>query len=115
MLMALGDPLTPANIDAIVTWEYAEGGNWSNDENYNPMNTTLVYAGSTRGDPEEPFQAYTSWGNGLTATVYTLTTGSYVTDEYVPLLKALRQGTSTATILADVRASCWTGCGGDGL
>lgn len=86
LLQALGAPQTKANVDSIVSWEAAEGGNWRNTATYDPLNTTQVEPGST---PVNPIgvQAYTSWSEGLNATVTTLHNG-----DYNDILGALRSG-----------------------
>lgn len=70
-LAALGYPVSSANVAAVVAWEAAEGGNWKNTAAYNPLNTTLVQPGSTAQN-SVGVQAYTSWAQGLAATVETL-------------------------------------------
>ena len=70
-LASLGYPVSQANVAAVVAWEAAEGGNWKNTAAYNPLNTTLVQPGSTAQN-SVGVQAYTSWAQGLAATVETL-------------------------------------------
>ncbi len=73
-----------ANYYAVMTWERAEGGNWSNSASCNPVNTTLHEPGSTPifGNPDG-VQAYHSgyghacWYWGIKATGDTLLNGYY--------------------------------------
>ena len=71
LLSYLGLPTNQANIDAVVSWERAEGGNWNNTAAYNPLNTTLQMPGSSSQN-KAGVQAYTSWDQGLAATAQTL-------------------------------------------
>jgi hypothetical protein len=101
LLNALGDPLTPQNIGAIVSWEKAEGGNWGSPATYNPLNTTRTMPGS-RSVNGVGVQAYTSWSQGLSATVQTLQAGAYRN-----ILSALKSGTSEQAIERAVVSSIW--------
>lgn len=108
LLIAIGAPRSKANIDSVVSWEAAEGGNWNNTATYNPLNTTLVETGSTSVNPVG-VQAYTSWSEGMSATVATLQNGNYQ-----DILTALRSGkglfSGTFEGLAD-----WSGGGYDSI
>ena len=80
LLGALGDPTTGANIGSLVNWAAREGGNWHNTAYYNPINTTQVMPGSTAMNKlggGVGVQAYTSWQQGIQATVKTLQNGLY--------------------------------------
>jgi hypothetical protein len=83
LLQRLGVPVSPENVDFITSWEAAEGGHWNNSATYNPLNTTLHMPGSgpMGGNPNQnggdPVQAYTSWQQGLDATVNTITHSRY--------------------------------------
>ena len=101
VLRAEGDPRTPANVCAIVSWEAAEGGHWNNTAAYNPMNTTLPEPGSSPIN-SVGVQSYTSWGEGLRATVDTLNNGNYG-----GILAALRAGGSAQAVADAVGASPW--------
>jgi hypothetical protein len=101
LLSALGDPLTPQNVGAIVSWEKAEGGNWNSPAKYNPLNTTRRMPGS-RSVTAVGVQAYTSWQQGLSATVQTLQAGSYSN-----ILSALKSGTSEQAVERAVASSVW--------
>jgi hypothetical protein len=101
LLAALGDGITPENLRAITSWERAEGGHWANAARFNPLNTTQTMPGS-RAMNSVGVQAYTSWGQGLTATVTTLRNGRYGS-----ILGALRAGDCAACVAAAVGASPW--------
>lgn len=77
LLLALGKPVTSQAVANVVRWETAEGGNWNNAARYNPLNTTQTMPGSTNPGFSAGVQAYTSWAQGLQATVKTLENGSY--------------------------------------
>lgn len=89
LLQELGAPVTNANVQSIVNWYGHEGGNWHNTASYNPLNTTLELPGSSvmAGGSSAGVQAYTSWQQGLEATVLTLENG-----DYNDILQALRSG-----------------------
>jgi len=80
------------NVAAIVAWEKQEGGNWNNPAKYNPLNTTQQEPGSITltGSAQGHIQAYTSWQQGLDATVATLHNG-----DYQPILDALTSGSTS--------------------
>ena len=101
LLGELGAPATPENVRAIVAWERAEGGHWSNSARFNPLNTTQVEAGATPMN-SVGVQAYSSWDEGLTATVTTLQNG-----RYGGVLAALRAGNCAPCVAAAVGASPW--------
>lgn len=86
LLHAIGAPDTQANVESIVGWEAAEGGNWNNTAAYNPLNTTQQEPGSSTMN-SVGVQSYTSWSEGLNATVQTLQNGNYG-----DVLTALRSG-----------------------
>jgi hypothetical protein len=101
LLNAIGAPLTSQNLDAIVSWETAEGGGFGNRAQFNPLNTTLPMPGS------HPItivgvQAYTSSSQGLTATVNTLRGGAYR-----GIVAALKAGNSAQAVERAVAASPW--------
>jgi hypothetical protein len=106
LLRAEGLPRTGCNVGAVVSWENAEGGHWVNDARYNPLNTTMPEPGSVAiaGNPAG-VQSYTSWHQGLQATVNTLNNG-----RYGPILAALRAGDS-AQAVADAEAATPWGTG----
>jgi hypothetical protein len=79
LLTALGIAPTSQAISNVVAWETQEGGHWNNSATYNPLNTTQHAPGSSvmGGGSSAGVQAYTSWTEGLTATVQTLRNGNY--------------------------------------
>lgn len=74
-LLAVGNwPQTKANTESVEAWENREGGGGRN----NPLNTTLVYGGSTPlAGNSAGVQNYPSIQTGLEATVATLNGGAY--------------------------------------
>jgi cell wall-associated NlpC family hydrolase len=86
LLNALGAPATQANVNSITHWEALEGGNWNNSAKFNPLNTTYPEPGSTSMN-SVGVQAYTSWTEGLKATVSTLENGRYGS-----IISALKNG-----------------------
>jgi hypothetical protein len=107
LLKALGDPTTSANIKSIEHWEQLEGGNWQNTAKYNPLDTTYQLPGSTNMGGSTAgangVQAYTSWSQGLQATVDTLKNGSYN-----DILAALKSGKGLTSGAAS-GLSTWSG------
>jgi len=70
-------PINVNDMISIVAWETAEGGGFGNLAAYNPLNTTQVLDGSWPIN-YAGVQSYTSYQNGLTATIETLGYSSYV-------------------------------------
>ncbi len=101
LLKSLGMPMTSENVVAIVSWEFAEGGHWYNTAHYNPLNTTQKMPGATVFN-SVGVKAYTSWTQGLQATVITLRNGFYG-----GILSALRSGKSAEAVAAAVASSPW--------
>lgn len=101
LLGELGDPASAENVRAIVAWERTEGGHWANSARFNPLNTTQVEAGSSPMN-SVGVQAYTSWDEGMAATVTTLQNG-----RYGGILAALRNGSCAPCVAAAVASSPW--------
>jgi len=101
VLAAEGVPRTRCNVRAMLAWEAAEGGHWSNTAQYNPLNTTMPEPGSSPMNPVG-VQSYTSWGQGLRATVDTLNNGNYP-----GILTALSAGNDAQSVADAVGASPW--------
>jgi hypothetical protein len=101
LLYALGDPLTTQNTGAIVSWAKAEGGNWNSPAKYNPLNTTKRMPGSYSINGAG-VQAYSSWPQGVAATVQTLEGGAYS-----GILSALKTGSSEQAVERAVASSIW--------
>jgi peptidoglycan hydrolase CwlO-like protein len=100
-LKSLGVPLTADNVVAIVAWEMAEGGHWYNTAHYNPLNTTQSMPGATVFN-SVGVKAYTSWAQGLKASVITIRNGYYG-----GILDALRRGNDAQAVADAVAASPW--------
>lgn len=72
VLNGIGAPVTAANIRSIEAWAVREGGGGTN----NPLNTTQQMPGSTNFN-SVGVQNYSSWTQGVNATVDTLENGNY--------------------------------------
>ena len=72
VLSAGGWPKTEANIQSLIAWALNEGGGGQ----YNPLNTTLSEPGATSFNSVN-VENYTSWHQGVTATVATLQSSDY--------------------------------------
>ena len=109
LLSALGAPTNKTNIQDLTTWFAAEGGNWHNTASYNPLNTTLRMPGSSSiANNSAGVQAYSSWKQGIAATVSTLTGGGHTAYGYDPIVEALKSGkTSTQSFAQLVNKSSW--------
>ena len=101
LLVAMRFPVTADNIAAITAWEMAEGGHWYNTAYYNPLNTTQSMPGATVFN-SVGVKAYTSWKQGLEATMITLKNGYYG-----GILDALKRGNDSAAVAQAVGASPW--------
>lgn len=106
LLSALNITPTPQNIQNLLFWERAEGGagpQWgttTNKANYNPLNASQPETGST--DSGRGIQSYTSWQQGLQATVTTLKNGLYDS-----ILQALQNNASLSSFEQTVASSPW--------
>jgi peptidoglycan hydrolase CwlO-like protein len=101
LLVAMRLPVTADNVAAITAWEMAEGGHWYNTAYYNPLNTTQEMPGATVFN-SVGVKAYTSWKQGLEATVKTLKNGYYD-----GIIEALKRGNDSAAVAQAVGASPW--------
>ncbi len=101
LLVAMRFPVTADNVAAVTAWEMAEGGHWYNTAYYNPLNTTQSMPGATVFN-SVGVKAYTSWKQGLEATMITLKNGYYG-----GILDALRRGDDSTAVAAAVGASPW--------
>jgi murein DD-endopeptidase MepM/ murein hydrolase activator NlpD len=106
LLSALGAPASDSNIAAITTWAAHEGGHWKNSANYNPLNTTLDMGGSESMN-SVGVKRYTSWEQGIQATVNTLTGKSADTRGYTAIVNALKSGGDTSSVLNAISNSAW--------
>jgi hypothetical protein len=100
-LNAIPEPDTADNVEAIIGWEEREGGNWHNAAMFNPLNTTRVYDGSTSIN-SVGVESYSSWDDGVTATVQTITNGFYS-----GILAAFAAGNDPVAVANAVGASPW--------
>jgi NlpC/P60 family len=96
LLAGAGYQPTACNLVAVTAWEAAEGGNWANAATYNPLNDTLPQPGSYPVNSKH-VQAYTSWAQGLTATLTTLSG-----PDYGAIRSALAGGTSAQAVASSV-------------
>lgn len=101
LLARLGITATPENMRALVAWQQAEG----TAATHNPLATTQRSEGATTFN-YAGVKNYTSYEQGLAATVTTINNG-----RYEGILAALRTGTS-ATAVADAIARSPWGTGG---
>ena len=101
LLVAMRLPVTADNVAAITAWEMAEGGHWYNTAYYNPLNTTQDMPGATVFN-SVGVKAYTSWKQGLEATVKTMKNGYYGS-----IIEALKRGNDSAAVAQAVGASPW--------
>jgi peptidoglycan hydrolase CwlO-like protein len=101
LLVAMRLPVTADNVAAVTAWEMAEGGHWYNTAYYNPLNTTQDMPGATVFN-SVGVKAYTSWKQGLEATVKTMKNGYYG-----GIIEALRRGNDATAVAAAVGASPW--------
>lgn len=101
LLGRLGYSASRSNVTAILAWMRAEGGNWNNSAHYNPLNTTQSMSGATSMN-SVGVKSYTSWDQGLAATVITLRNGYYG-----HILSALSSGGSANQVVSAVVSSPW--------
>ena len=111
VITGLGGKATPQAIQDMVYWEGKEGGNWSNTAKYNPLNTSYQSSGSINyntGKAGSGVQAYSSWQQGVNATIATLTGANAGARGYTDITKALTGGgTSTSNFLKLMQSSSW--------
>ena len=101
LLVAMRLPVTADNVAAIAAWEMAEGGHSYNTAYYNPLNTTQSMPGASIFN-SVGVKAYTSWKQGLEATVITMKNGYYD-----GIIAALQRGNDSSAVAAAVGASPW--------
>ena len=111
LLGGLGAKATPEAINNVMFWEGKEGGNWNNTAKFNPLNTSYTLPGSTNFNTKKPgggVQAYTSWDQGLQATLSTLTGKDASARGYTAIVDFLKKGGgSTADMLKLMQGSSW--------
>jgi len=119
LISKLGGSPTDANMAAVTSWMDQEGGHWNNSAGYNPLNTTRILPGSSLMDAgpgrSHGVRHYTSWDQGLEATVLTLTEKAKERG-YDKIVNAIVSGKDKSRIMDAVYASKWgTGKGGGGV
>lgn len=121
LISGLGGTPTEQSINNVLMWYGKEGGNWNNTARFNPLNTSLQLEGSvnynsllspTNRNYKSPgasgVQAYTSWEQGIQATIETLTGKSANERGYTGLVNALvGGGVSQKEFLKLMQASHW--------
>jgi hypothetical protein len=106
-LQAAGLPVTSQNIASITAWEVQEGGAGpqfgvaNNTANYNPINTTQTAPGANTVN-SAGVKSYTSWAQGLDATVQTLKNGLYG-----GIIHALQTSAPLSSFQSAVNSSPW--------
>jgi hypothetical protein len=102
VLGSMGAPMTGSSLKAMEAWMAQEGGNWHNTAKYNPLNTTLSLPGAGNTGSQGNIKAYTSWGQGLEATLKTLQAPAYA-----EVVKLLQSGSSPSAIEGAINKSPW--------
>lgn len=97
LLASLGYKATPENIRVINAWVAAEGTKAA----FNPLATTQGASGATDFN-SVGVKNYTSYEQGVEATVRTLRNG-----RYEPILQALEAGSSARSVAQAIAASEW--------
>jgi hypothetical protein len=97
LLARLGMPQTADNMRAVMAWQQAEGTRAA----FNPLATTQGSSGASDFN-SVGVKNYTSYAQGLEATVTTLHNG-----RYEEILAALREGTSATRVATAVADSPW--------
>lgn len=89
------------DIEFVEAWEAKEGGNWVNTAKYNPLNTSLAEPGATAYKPGAAVKSYTSWAQGVKASISTL-----LEPQYAGVVSGLKANNQPAT-LAALQESPW--------
>lgn len=97
ILRGIGAPVNFNNVTAMLAWMQAEGGS----ARYNPLNTTQPAPGAAAYN-SVGVRNYTSYQQGLSATLQTLRNGNYG-----GILAALRAGSSPYNLAAAISHSPW--------
>lgn len=101
ILHRLGAPVTAANMAALAAWQRSEGGS----ARFNPFNTTQTMPGAGSYN-SIGVRNYTSYAQGLNATVKTITNG-----RYGAIISALRRGSNPYAVASAVGSSPWGSSG----
>lgn len=102
ILSGIGAPITPENLRAIKAWMRAEG---TDPSNFNPLATTQGAEGA-RVLNSHGVKGYTSYEQGLKATIQTLLNGFYGN-----IIEALKAGNNAMAVAEAIESSPW-GTGG---
>jgi hypothetical protein len=116
LISKLGGTANETNTSAVLSWMAEEGGHWKNSAGYNPLNTTRNMPGAKLmdGGPGRAHgvKHFTSWEQGLEATVLTLTEKAKERG-YDKIVNSIITGKDKNRIMEAVYASKWgTGKGG---
>lgn len=103
VLTGLAAPQTKSNIDSMANWRAKETP-WPPVAAFNPWNTTLPMPGASNFN-SVGVKNYTSWGQGISATVLTLQGG------YPGIVASLRAGTGVCGGGHAAEFSKWSGGG----
>lgn len=110
ILSGLGADATPQAISNLVYWQGLEGGNWKNTAKFNPLNTSYRSAGSVNFNTRVAgagVQSYGSWGQGISATLSTLTGNMANERGYTDIVNALKTGASREEFMSLLQKSAW--------
>jgi hypothetical protein len=104
LLRASGFRRTPCNVAAVVAWEHAEGGQFVNSAQYNPLNDARWMPRSWLMPGWNPahVRAYPTWRSGMRATLRTL--GG---PDYGGIRAALAAGDDAQAVATAVAQSPW--------
>lgn len=104
ILGAIGAPQNEVTTSAMLTWMRHEGGHWNNSAKYNPLNTTKVMDGNDKSINSHGVKAYSSWQEGIDATLATIRKDAY---GYPKIIKQFQQGESEKSIYGAIHSSDW--------
>lgn len=102
-LRAAGFPVTPSNLQVVVSWEYAESG--GGGARFNPLNTTQTgYPGETpfNDNNGHPVMNYTRYEDGIASNAKVIHNGYYPA-----VVAALRAGNDAQAVVNAIVVSPW--------
>jgi hypothetical protein len=108
-LAADGMPLTRCNRNAVVAWEYAEGGGFGNQAENNPLNVNPGAGAGWPGYPATGAWAFPDPQTGLNYTVSTIRNG-----DYQGIQDQLAAGDNAQGVCDAIMASPWASSHYDG-
>lgn len=100
VIKGLGRSVNQGNLTGVTAWVLTEGGNWHNDAEFNPLNTTLV-SEPCHDINSVGVKAYGSWDQGIAATIDTLNLG------YYEGIRGAIEGSDAQGVATAVRDSKW--------